>query len=126
MDRISKIALVSGIVILIATVALEVFGIVKQTTPVMTMGFYLLFFAFIQARRSRKGEVFGDERTWKLASDSLALSFMISYAALVVTYVLVKNEFLLLPLDDFIIFFMFVMLFSSIAGYIYFSRRRPR
>ncbi len=96
MDHITKIAVVSGIVIVIATVALEaLLGIV--TGPVMSAGFYLLFFAFIQARRSRKGEIFGDERTWKLASDSLALSFMIAYAALMVMYVLVKTIFPVAP-----------------------------
>lgn len=121
MDRITKIALVSGIIILVAGVALAVLDM--QIAPLMSGGFALLYYAFIRARLSRKGEVLGDERTRKVLYASMTFSWVITFAALVGTYTLIANDFFSPPPWALISAIMFVMALSFGAGMVYFSHR---
>lgn len=124
MDRLGKIALISGIAILVLGVALSVFDIAEQAAPVViAWAMCLLFLAFFRTYLSKKGEAYKDERTQKLQFTAMAISWWIIFVTLAAMYVLTASDLIRMPLEHLVLVIIFVMGISYLAGTIYITRR---
>ena len=114
MERVVRIALAAGIMLLLVTATMIVseMGGDMIITLTISVGCALLFFSVFRWQMTKKGEVYKDERTQKIQNSALAFSWWIAYLTLAVVSLLSFADVIDVPLGAFTTIMFFIMIGS--------------